>query len=629
VRKREATHVEAAPPSAPAAPARPSLVAARRPWDGLVPEVVGLALVLVLLGGMTMVGLLADWTAADRASRWQEDGLRLLATTLAHSLGQNGTENPRGVQSLLADLSVQNPSYCLRWTDEGGRVQFETPAFPNPTRAAGFVVVPVRSADGRHVGRLELGSEAASRASAGTGYWRGWWLIAGLTLCAFLVLYRELRRHLRPAAAIHANLRALSQGLEKELLSLRLSESFGDWARAWNALLHELAVARQRQSGAGPAGGTRDLLRSFESRRLGQVLNQLPFGAMRVDGSGRIIYANAASAQLLGSSGDLSGTSLAELVPEPAMTQALSERGANAARGLSFDHVRKSNGRDTAIRLLVAPLDADGPHGERLITLQDISHLHEAQQARDNFLYHVTHELRTPLTNIQAYAETLSGDFDDEQMRKECYNIIMSETRRLSRLVEDILSVSQLEVGTARMEMGDIDLARLLRQAVQDQLGAAEEKGVTLGLSLPPKLPGFRGDKQRIAVLLTNLIGNGVKYTPSGGKVQVTLEADEESLRIVVADTGVGIDPADQPHVFEKFYRATSDAIRDIPGTGLGLAIAREVARVHGGDIRLQSEPGRGSTFSVELPRAREAHAGPPAVRTPAPPVRTAQETQT
>jgi signal transduction histidine kinase len=157
-------------------------------------------------------------------------------------------------------------------------------------------------------------------------------------------------------------------------------------------------------------------------------------------------------------------------------------------------------------------------------------------------------------------------------------------------------------VGTARLDVGDVDLVRLIRQMVQDNLGAADEKRIDLTLTLPPKAPKVRGDKQRLSVLLMNLIGNAIKYTPENGTVQVTLTASEQRVAVSVRDTGIGIAPEDQPHVFEKFYRASNDKVQAVAGTGLGLAIAREVARLHGGDIHLQSEPGQGSTFTVELP---------------------------
>jgi len=186
--------------------------------------------------------------------------------------------------------------------------------------------------------------------------------------------------------------------------------------------------------------------------------------------------------------------------------------------------------------------------------------------------------------------------------RKECYNVIISETRRLSGLVENILSISQLEVGSARLDAGEVDLQRLIRQMVQDNLGAADEKRIDLTLALPPKVPKVSGDKQRLSVLLNNLIGNAIKYTPAEGKVQVKLDVTGQCIRIGVSDTGIGISPEDRQHVFDKFYRAASDSVQMVTGTGLGLAIAREVARLHGGEIHLESELGKGSTFTIELP---------------------------
>ena len=116
------------------------------------------------------------------------------------------------------------------------------------------------------------------------------------------------------------------------------------------------------------------------------------------------------------------------------------------------------------------------------------------------------------------------------------------------------------------------------------------------------ELPKIQGDKQRLSVLLNNLIGNAIKYTPAEGKVQVKVEVTERGVQIAVSDTGIGIKPEDQAHVFDKFYRAADENVQAITGTGLGLALAREVARLHGGEIHLESELGAGSTFTIELP---------------------------
>ena len=220
----------------------------------------------------------------------------------------------------------------------------------------------------------------------------------------------------------------------------------------------------------------------------------------------------------------------------------------------------------------------------------------------------VTHELRTPLTNIRAYAETLSsGVFDDPKVITECYNVIMKETRRLSRLIEDILSISQLEVGTIQLRVDDVDLRTLMTESVRDLRALADEKQIDMQLSLPSKLPVIRGDRDKLAVVVNNLLGNALKYTQSGGSVRVGCQVSAEEVLITVKDTGMGIDPKDHDRIFEKFQRGSSPDVEEITGTGIGLTTAREIARRHGGDIVVMSSKGDGATFVVHIPVREES----------------------
>jgi two-component system phosphate regulon sensor histidine kinase PhoR len=233
-----------------------------------------------------------------------------------------------------------------------------------------------------------------------------------------------------------------------------------------------------------------------------------------------------------------------------------------------------------------------------------------ADRAREDFVSQVTHELRTPLTNIRAYAETLSsGVFEDPRVITECYNVITKETRRLSRLIEDILSISQIEVGSIRLVHDDVDLRTLLTDAVRDVRGLAEEKQIDLQLVLPAKLEPMRADRDKLAVVINNLLGNALKYTPPGGEVHVGCKSTAEKVMITVKDNGIGIPPDEHERVFEKFQRGSDPRVASEPGTGIGLTTAREIARRHGGDIELMSAAGQGSTFVVTLPRARSGPA--------------------
>lgn len=455
--------------------------------------------------------------------------------------------------------------------------------------------------DGKVMGRLEISFPARGDSATGTGWLTAAFSVSACLIVAYLVFYRQLRNHARPYAAIEQSVQSYAAGMERQFAALTLSDTLGQMAVAWNTLVEDVSrLQSQISSATQPDAGA--AMQRLESRTLRGILDRLPIGVMRLGSDRGVSYANAAAQRMLRVNGNPAGKSIAELLGDTETAEVLSLQAASS----SAKPIDRRIGQDDAavtLRLSLVPLTESCAPGENVLTIEDISHLQESEKARDQFLYHVTHELRTPLTNIQAYAETLSKPgFDDEQTRRECYNVIVSETRRLSRLVEDILSISQLEVGAARFDVGDVDLAKLVRQTVQDNLGGADGKKVELSLKMPPKMPRLRGDKQRLSVLLNNLIGNAVKYTPTGGRVTVAVEVQNRLVQVQVNDTGLGISVDDQKRIFEKFYRATSDSVQAIPGTGLGLAIAREVARLHGGDILVHSELGKGSQFTLELP---------------------------
>lgn len=411
-----------------------------------------------------------------------------------------------------------------------------------------------------------------------------------------------VQRKLRPARAIERNLRVYSGGIEKQLLALTLSDSLGETATAWNRIIAETVSLRQELELRNEVEKSGAILSRFSSGVFRRMLDRMPMGVIRVTRDLRVAYCNAISRTLLGLPSDIESNVLLETFIKDEAARDILLRAIESCRGGSNDISIHENGVQIDLRFHLLP-PAERGDDETIVVIEDLGAVRAMERARDDFIYHITHELRTPLTNIRAYVETLTKpEFDDEVTRKECYNVIMSETGRLSRLIEDVLSFSQMEVGTLRLDMSDVDLARLVRQLVQDNLGAADEKGVELKLRMPPKTPKLRADKQRLATLINNLVGNAVKYTPSGGRVEISIEPTERTVGVVVKDTGIGISEQDQAHVFEKFYRAGSSTVQSITGTGLGLAIARDIARMHGGEITLTSKLGEGSTFTLNLP---------------------------
>ncbi len=535
-----------------------------------------------------------------------------VAATVAAGLSPHCDLGPSEAEAVLARFGRHEAVVELAWLDGTGRALASWPTARVREAARGERVVTadasVGDESGQPKGKVRVGVRLLpapplmdARRSA---------LASTTGLAVFACVWIGMQRSLRGARAIEQSLRDYARGTERELLALAISDSLGEGARGWNQILSETVSLRQELQVRSEVEKTAAILGRFDSGAYRRMLDQLPIGVVRIDAANRVRYVNPAGRSFLGATREApEGADAHAVFDDEALQRALAGLSSGAHCGQTLDRTIREGDREAALRYHVLP-SSDGTDAETVVLIEDLGQIRELERARDQFLYHVTHELRTPLTNIRAYVETLTRpDFDEEQTRKECYNVIVSETARLTRLVEDVLSVSQLEVGTLRLDLAEVELARVLRQIVQDNLGAADEKGVALTLKLPPKVPKVRADKQRLAVLVTNVVGNAVKYTPSGGRVDVSVTVDDVALHVAVSDTGIGIAPEEQARVFEKFYRASSSAVQSVTGTGLGLAIAREIARMHGGDIRLTSQVGKGSTFTIDLPVLAEVAA--------------------
>ena len=237
--------------------------------------------------------------------------------------------------------------------------------------------------------------------------------------------------------------------------------------------------------------------------------------------------------------------------------------------------------------------------------------LKELDRTKDAFLSSVSHELRTPLTSIRSFSEILlSYEEGDLATRREFISIINSESERLTRLVSDIMDLARIDAGKVEWHPERRDIGPVIRTAVQGIRGLLLERDLTLRVTVDEDLPPILMDEDRIVQVLTNLLGNAVKFTAPKGEIQVLATSWEPVspedggpwIRIAVADVGVGIDPAELPRIFDRFEQG-GDTLTDKPkGAGLGLCICKEIVSSHGGRIWAESLPGRGSTFHVVLP---------------------------
>jgi signal transduction histidine kinase len=252
-----------------------------------------------------------------------------------------------------------------------------------------------------------------------------------------------------------------------------------------------------------------------------------------------------------------------------------------------------------ALRVTEGAARAEAETAQRLLTEQN-ERLREADRLKDEFVALISHDLRTPLTSITGYVElALEEDLADDV--RGFLHVVARNSDRLLRLVNDLLFVARLQAGDMMLEQEDLDLGDLVRDGVKamEPRAAAKEIGLTCEVDT---VTAVHADRGRFLQVLDNLVSNALKFTPEGGEVHVRLAERDGNVCLEVSDSGMGISPADQRRLFERFFRAGNAVEQQVPGTGLGLYICRAIAEAHDGTISVRSELGHGSTFRLELP---------------------------
>jgi signal transduction histidine kinase len=253
-------------------------------------------------------------------------------------------------------------------------------------------------------------------------------------------------------------------------------------------------------------------------------------------------------------------------------------------------------------RTLYAQLTPVAGVGQMAI-MRDITYLKELDEMKSEFVSTVSHDLGSPLQAIQIMAELIPKIGPVNQAQQDAVVDITRMVAKTATLVHDLLDLGKIEVGV-EMEMEPCQLATVINEAVEVLEERAKAKEIALQITLPQTLPFVRGNPIRLGQVVTNLVGNAIKFTPGGGMVTISAWETEGEVAVEVSDTGIGIAPEDQAHIFDKFYRVKSTQVSGIEGTGLGLAIVKSIVEGHSGRVWVESEPGQGSTFGFALPVA-------------------------
>lgn len=410
--------------------------------------------------------------------------------------------------------------------------------------------------------------------------------LAAATAALVIALFFS-RRFTRRIARLQAFAEGLTESRFSETLPPEADDEIGALARS----LNRMAVQ------------SRDLVKnlSVESARRELILESMVEGVLAVDSELRVTFCNRSFAQAVGASFPVrEKVPLLELVRDPGLLDLLTS--VLAAGNPVKQRLELTAAEGHSFEIQASPLATDASRGAIAI-LHDITDLERLERVRKDFVANVSHEMRTPLTAILGYAETLlDGALEDKEHNRKFIEIIKAHAARLNNIAADLLALSDLESGKARAALEPVAVRATIESALRTVESEAHERGVSL---VRGKLEDaqVQGERLRLEQVLLNLLNNAVKFNRPGGEVRVEASRTPgHKIRITVADTGIGIPSEDLPRIFERFYRVDKGRSREVGGTGLGLSIVKHAVERMDGAVSVESELGKGSTFTVLLP---------------------------
>ena len=359
------------------------------------------------------------------------------------------------------------------------------------------------------------------------------------------------------------------------------------------------------------ASKLRDTITSLQDKniKLESIMSSMINGIIAIDNSEKILFINHVAESLLGiTGGEITGKHLLQVVRNNSIDNYFKKMLKD--KEFFNTEVNLNDSNEKILKFHANSIKQNGENGIEgiIITIQDVTELRKLERVRTEFIANVSHELKTPLTSIKGFTETLkSFDFDDKQDAIRFLNIIEDEADRLYRLINDILSLSELEQKKTKTVKEKIDIEKAVEEVLSVLKSQSDKKNIELSAKIQEGLESISGDGDKFKQMLINLIDNAVKYTPENGKVSIEAykqshNADLDKLIIKVKDNGIGIPKQHIPRLFERFYRVDKARSRSIGGTGLGLAIVKHIVILFNGEIEVTSEVGKGTEFRIILP---------------------------
>ena len=412
-------------------------------------------------------------------------------------------------------------------------------------------------------------------------------IVVAMIIAAMLVILAAwliARMTTQPIRELTRASRKIASGEFGQKISLGTKDESGQLAHAFNEMSLKL----------------KEMLATIseDRARLTSILDNMADGVILTDAEGSVVLTNRAAQKLLGiRDKNTEGRPLIEVVREHELNDLLNsclETGQEQIAQFELATLNKF------LRVIAIPIANDRLDGV-LLLIQDLTELRSLHTMRREMVGNISHEFRTPLAGIKAMVETLQdGAVDDREAAKDFLSRIEAEVDRMTQLVAELTELSRIETGKAELKLELVNLNMIVEEVIAQLTPQAERQNLSLEMTLADDLPATPVDKERIRQVMVNLIHNAIKFNRPGGSIRTTTKQSEGSVVVEISDTGTGIAKDDLPQIFERFYKA--DKSRTGQGSGMGLAIAKHIVEAHGGNIWVQSEEGKGSTFSFSLP---------------------------
>ncbi len=339
-----------------------------------------------------------------------------------------------------------------------------------------------------------------------------------------------------------------------------------------------------------------------EKQRMEAILRGMSGGVLITDRRGVIILANRAFRRLLSMHEDIEGKQIVEVLRNMQLAEMF--RQAMESWDIVSEEVSISrNDRELHFIATAVPIYTENSVSGIVFTLHDVTRLKQLEEMRKDFVANVSHEIKTPITAIKGFTETLlDGALDDKDNARRFLTMVKSHSERLNSLVDDLLTLSRIELGDVEIHKTEVDLEQVIDTVFAIMRDKADRKGLYLKKAAPGGARTSMADKDKLVQIALNLVDNGLKFTDMGG-VTAGIDDAEGKVTFYVHDTGIGIPPQHLPRIGERFYRVDRARSRALGGTGLGLAIVKHLVRAHDWDMRIESEPGRGTKVNIVVDR--------------------------